>query len=88
MMTETAQRRCALDAMPDFELKKKFMEDDSKGKNRRHESTKIREIHVREEKRDPQLRKRNLQDPLSRRWSRRTKRDNTYRVLSLFNLHF
>lgn len=88
MMTETVQTRCAPDAMPDFELIKKFMEDDSKGKNRRHESTKIREINAREEKRDPQLRKRNLQDSLSGRWSRREKRDNTYRVLSLFNLRF
>jgi len=84
MMNETVQLKCAPDAMPDFELIKKFMEDDSKGKNRQHEGTKIREIHVREEKRDPEFRKRVVQGPLGRRWSRYMNLTETFRAPGLF----
>ena len=37
----------------------------------------------REDKRDPKLRKRSVQDPLSRRWSRRMNLDETHRMPSL-----
>lgn len=84
MMTETVKCGCGQDAMPNFEMVKKFVEDDSKGNNCENESTKIREDHSREEKRNPELRKRNVRGPLHRRWSRRMNLDETYRAPSLF----
>ncbi len=84
MMIETVQHESVQDAMPDFEVMKKFMEDDSEVKDREQEITEIREIHSRENKRDPELRKRLVQGPLSRRWSRRMNLDETYRMPSLF----
>jgi len=84
MMNETVKRKCAQDAIPDFEVIKKLMEDDCKGKNCEHESTKIREIHSREEKRDPEFRKRVVQGPLGRRWSRYMNLTETFRAPGLF----
>ncbi len=83
-MNETVQYGCAPDSMPEFELMKKFMEDDCKGKNYQHESTKIREIHSREEKRDPVSRKRVVQGPFGRRWTRYMNHTETFRAPGLF----
>ena len=84
MMNETVQCKCAQDAIPDFEAMKKFMEDDSKRTNCEHERTRIRKTHSREEKRDPELRKRVVQGPLGRRWSRHMNLTETYRAPGLF----
>ncbi len=83
-MIEMVQHGSIQDAMPDFEVMKKFMEDDSEVKDCEQEFTEIREIHSRENKCDPELRKRFDQGPLSRRWSRRMNLDETYRMPSLF----
>ena len=40
MMNETVQHGCAQNAMPDFEVMKKFKEDDSKGRNCKRERIK------------------------------------------------
>ncbi len=84
MMNETVQYGCAQYSIPEFELMKKFMEDDCKGKNCQHESTRIREIHSREEKWDPVSRKRVVQGPLGRRWTRHMNLTETYRAPGLF----
>ena len=84
MMNETVQRRCAQIAMPDFEVMKKFMEDGSNEENREQEITKIRKDHSREDKRDLGMRKRVVQGPLGRRWSRHMNLTETYRAPGLF----
>ena len=84
MMTETVQRGCVQDAMPDFEELKKLTEDRTKGQVREQEITKIREIHPREGKRDPEWTKRYVWGPLSRRRSWRMNLDETFRPPSLF----
>ena len=84
MMNETVQRGCAQDAMPDFEELTKLTEDCGMGQVRGQEITKNRELHSREDKREPELRKPIVQGALSRRWSRRMNLDETYRTLSLF----
>ncbi len=84
MMIETVQHGCVQDAVPDFEVMKKLMEDDSEVKICEQEITEIREIHSREDKRDPKLRKRFVQGPLRRRWSRHMNLDETHRMPSLF----
>ncbi len=84
MMNETVQRGCAQDAMPDFEELKKLTEDRTKGQVREQEITEIREIHSRENKRDPERTKRFVKGPLSHRWSRRMNLDEAYRAPSLF----
>ena len=84
MMNRSVQHGCVQDAMLDFEAMKKFMEDDSKRTNCEHERTRIRKTHSREEKRDPELRKRVVQGPLGRRWSRHMNLTETYRAPGLF----
>ena len=84
MMTETVQRGCVQDAMPDFEELMKLTEDGTKKQVRKQEITKIREIHSRQDKRDPERTKRFVEGPLSHRWSRRINLDETYRTPSLF----
>jgi hypothetical protein len=84
MMNESVQQGCAQDAMPDLEELKKLTEDCSKGQLREQEITQIREIHSREDKWDADSRKRIVQGPLSRRWSRPMNLDETYRAPSLF----
>ena len=88
MMNRSVQHGCVQGAMPDLAELLQLMEDDETEQIRDPEITENREIRSQEDKTDPQLRKRNVQDPLSRRWSRRTIRDNTYRVLSLFTWRF
>ena len=84
MMTETVRRGLAKDALPDFEVMKKFLEDDSKGKTCEREITALRELHSREDHRDPELRKRTVHGHISRRWPRRMNLDEIYRTPSLF----
>ncbi len=84
MMIETVQHGYVKDAMPDFEVMKKFMEDDIEVKDCEQEIAEIREIHLRDDQRDPKLRKRLVRGPFSRRWSRRMNLDETYRMPSLF----
>jgi hypothetical protein len=84
MMMETVQHGSVRDALPDLEVMKKIMEDDSDVKDYEQEITEIRQIHSRENKRDPELRKRAVQGPLSRRFSRRMNLHETYRMPSLF----
>ncbi len=88
MMNETVQHGCVQDAMPDFEVMEKFMEEDSKVKICEQETTKIREIYSREDKRDPELKKRFVRGPLSRRWLRLMNLDETYRAPSLFTWRY
>ena len=88
MMIETVHDACVQDAMQDFEELMKLTEDCSMGQIREQEITKIREIHSREDKRGPELRKRIVQGPLSRRWSRRMNLDETYRAPSLFTWRY
>lgn len=56
MMNESLQHGYVQDAMPDFEVMKSFMEDDGRGQPQDRDITNIREIHLREEERDPALR--------------------------------
>ncbi len=84
MMTESVQHGCVQDAMPDFEELKKSTEDCSEGQVREQEITEIREIHSREDKRDPEWTKRFVHGPLGRRWSRHLNLDETYRAPSQF----
>ncbi len=84
MMIETVQRGYVKDAMPDFEVMKKFMENDGKVGICEQEIPEIREIHSRDDKQDPKLRKRFVQGPLSRRRSRHMNLDETFRMPSLF----
>ncbi len=84
MMIETVQHEYVQGAMPDFEVMKKFMEDDSEVKDCEQEITENREIHSREIIRNPELSKRFVQGPLSRRWSRHMNFHETHRMPSLF----
>ncbi len=84
MMNESVQHGCVQDAMPDFEEQKKLTEDCSKGQARGQEITKIREIHSREHKRNPECTKRFVAGPLRGRWLRHMNLDETYRAPSLF----
>ncbi len=84
MMIETVLNGPVQDAMPDFEVMKKFMEDDGKVGIFEQAIPEIREIHSREDKRDPALRKRCVRGPLNHRWSRLMNLDETHRSPSLF----
>ncbi len=88
MMTESVQRGCARDAISDFEVIEKLLEDGGKGTVRKQEITKIREVHSREEKRDPDRTKRFVEGSLSRRRWRRMNLDETYRAPSLFTWRY
>ena len=88
MLIETLQRGCARDAMQDFREMKKLNDDDSKGKICEQEITNIREIHSRENKRDPKRTILFRGGPLSSRWSRHMTLNETYRALSLFTLRY
>ena len=88
MMNEFVQQECGQNAMPDFEVMKKFMEDDSKGRNCKRERIKNREIRSRQDERGPGLRKRTVRRPASHRWSRLMNHDDTYRMPSLFTWRY
>ena len=88
MMTESVQRGCARDAISDFEVIEKLVEDGSKGTVRKQEITKIREVHSREEKRDPNRTKRFVEGSLSRRRRRLMNLDEIYRAPSLFTWRY
>jgi len=84
MRNGSVQHGCTQDVMPDFEELKKLTEDGSQGQVHEQEITKIREIHSREGKRDPEWTRRYVGGPLSRRRSRRMNLDETFRAPSLF----
>ena len=84
MMNESVQYGRTQVVMPDREELKQSTEDCSKGQLCEQGITKIREIHSWEDKRDPELRKRIAQGPLSRRWLRQMNHDEIYRAPSLF----
>ena len=84
MMNRSLQHGCVQDAMLDFEVMNKFMEDDSKRTNCEHERTKTRKTHSRQDIRDAEPTKRFVQGPLTRRWSRPMNLDETYRAPSHF----
>ena len=84
MMNETVQYERTQAVMPDFEELKKLTEDCRQGQVREQGVTKIRDIDSRQDKRNPKLRKRFVQGPLSRRWLRLMNLDETYRMPSLF----
>jgi len=88
MMLETVQRGRAQDVLPDTKVLNRFMLDEDQGKIREQRITRNREIHPQENKRDPKRPMRFVESALCDRWSRRTKFDDTYRVLSLFTLRF
>lgn len=88
MMNVAVQQGCARDTMLDFEELKKLTEDRSRRQVREQGLIKDREIHPQENKRDPERSIRFVESPLSDRWSRRMKLDETYRVLTLFTLRF
>ena len=84
MMNETVQHGCAQDAMPVFDMMRMLNEDDAKGKIREQENTKTRGLHSRQDNRDTELRKRIVQGPFGRRWSRHMNPTEIYRAPSLF----
>ena len=88
MMNRSVQLECVQDAMPDFEELKKLTEDATKEQVRKQEITKIREVHSREEKRDPDRTKRFVEGSLSRRRRRLMNLDETYRAPSLFTWRY
>ncbi len=87
-MMETVQHLSVQDAMPDFGVMKKLVEDDSEVKIFEQEITENREIYSREDERDSKLRKRHVRGPLRRPWSRHMNLDETYRMPSLFTLRY
>ena len=87
-MIETVQLACVQDAMPDFEVMKKLMEDDSEVKICEQEIIESREIHSREDERDSKLRKRHVWGPLRRTRSRHMNLDETYRMPSFFTWRY
>lgn len=88
MMTETVQRGCAQDAVPNLEDLMKLTEDREKEQIREQEFMKNREIQLWHDRRDAQRTKQIVRDQLIRRWTRHTTIDNSCRVLSLYNLRF
>ena len=86
-MIETVQHGCAQEVMPNFEELKKLTEDYGQGRVLRQETAIIREI-LRENKRDAELRNRNLRGGLSRRRARRMNLDEIYRMPSLFTWRY
>ena len=88
MMTETVQRGCAQDAVPNLEELMKLTEDREKEQIREQELMKNREIQLWHDRRDAQRTKQIVRDQLIRRWTRHTTIDNSCRVLSLYNLRF
>jgi hypothetical protein len=72
-MNKMVQHDFEQDAMTDFEVMKKIMEDDS-----------IRKIHSPEEKRHPERTKRFVEGPLRRQWSQRMNFNDTCCAPSLF----
>ncbi len=58
MMNRSVQHGCVQDAMPAFEELMQLTEDCTKKQVREQEITKIREIHSRQDKRDPERTKR------------------------------
>ncbi len=88
MMIETVQHGFEKDAMPEFEVMKKFMEDDGKVEHCEQEIAEIREIQSPEHKREPELRKQFVRGPLRRQWSRYMNLDETYRMPSLFTWRY
>lgn len=88
MMTETVQRGCAQDAVPNLEDLMKLTEDREKEQIREQEFIKNREIQLWHDRRDAQRTKQIVRDQLIRRWTRHTTIDNSCRVLSLYNLRF
>ena len=88
MMPETVQRGYAQDAIPDFEALIALTEDREKEPTREQEIMKKREIQLWHDRRDAQRTRRIMHDQLKRRWARRTTGDNSWRVLSLYNLRF
>ncbi len=88
MMNETVKHGCVQKAMPDFEKLIKLTDDDSKGKIREPEFTKIREIQSRQDKRDPQRTKQSVRGPISRRRSRRIRHGDTLGSPSFFTWRY
>ena len=88
MMNELVQRECAQGAMPDFEELKKLTEDCGWAQIREQGITKIREIGSRQDKQNPECKKRLVAGDISRRWWRRMNLDETLRPPSLFTLRF
>jgi hypothetical protein len=88
MMTESAQRGCARDAISDFEVIKKLVEDGSKGTVRKQEITKNRENPALQDKRYVERAKRFESSRLNRQWWRRMNLDETYRAPSLFTWRY
>jgi hypothetical protein len=80
MLIEPVQHECVQDAMPDFDVMKKFMEDDGKVGICEQEIMKNREFQSRQDKRDAQRTKRSVQDRLSRRWERHLNLDESFRA--------
>ena len=78
MMNETVQHGCVRNAIPDFEKFMKFMEGGSKGQTCEQEIAKSREIHSRQDKRDPQRTRQSVRGPISRRRSRRMRHGDTF----------
>ena len=84
MMNKTVQHGCTQDAIPDFDVIRELIEEDTEGTIHEQEITKIRELHSRPDKPDPELRQRTVQGPFGRRWSRHMNPTETYRAPSLF----
>ena len=88
MMNETVHYERTQVVMPDFVELKKLMEDCSQGQVREQGITKIREICSRQDKQNPECKKRLVAGAISRRWWRRMNLDETLRPPSLFTLRF
>ncbi len=88
MMNETVRYERRQAVMPDFEELRKLTEGCTQGQVREQGITRIREIDSRQDKRNPELRKRFVQGPFSRRWSGLMNLDGTNRAPSLFTWRF
>ncbi len=84
MMNRSVQHGCEQDVKPDLEELMKLTEDGTNEQVRDQEITKIREIHSREDKQNPEPTKRFVGGRLSRRWTQHLNLDDAYRAPSLF----
>ena len=88
MMTESVQRGCVQDEMPDFEELMRLPEDCTKEQVREQEITKNRENPALQDKRYVERAKRFESSRLNRQWWRRMNLDETYRAPSLFTWRY
>ena len=88
MTNDTARHGRTQDAMPSLQGMKNVMMDDSKGMVHDQQIDTFLQSQSREDDRSFQSRKRSMDGPLSRRWSRRMDFGEAYRAPSHFTWRY